>query len=355
MSKTFEEILELKNEQSRIVAWRAFAVMTVLCVVLAIAIMMMTPLKRTEVQLVVVDKNTGYPTEITTIADFQSGNTRQIQASEALNKYFVQHYIIAHDSYNHFNVRDAYRTVQLWSSPDVFQDYTKLFTGANDIQKIVGAERQLEVIIHSMNPLPQPTEFNGNENGGKMMQARIEKVLRKGDYIIKRATGTVTVSFGYDEHLRMDEESRNFNPLGFTVVAYQFVPDQRVEDFPVKDDFYPVGQKNEIATPTVSARNDIAVSGQTANGYQSPENLSPKTPETAPQGSVSPASAAVSGQVENSVPQNPETAPQGLPTPAVADNSGETQGQPENNSGNLKDETVSGSPNTTEQAQGESK
>ena len=302
MSKTFEEILELKNEQSRIVAWRAFAVMTVLCVVLAIAIMMMTPLKRTEVQLVVVDKNTGYPTEITTIADFQSGNTRQIQASEALNKYFVQHYIIAHDSYNHFNVRDAYRTVQLWSSPDVFQDYTKLFTGANDIQKIVGAERQLEVIIHSMNPLPQPTEFNGNENGGKMMQARIEKVLRKGDYIIKRATGTVTVSFGYDEHLRMDEESRNFNPLGFTVVAYQFVPDQRVEDFPVKDDFYPVKQ---------------------------PENLSPKTPETAPQGSVSPASAEVSGQVENSVPQTPETAPQGLPTPAVADNSGETQGQPE--------------------------
>ena len=320
--KDFEEILELKNEQSRITAWRAFAVMTVLCVVLAIAIMMMTPLKRTEVQLVVVDKNTGYPSEITTLADFQSGNTKQIQASEALNKYFVQHYIIAHDSYNHFNVRDAYRTVQLWSSPDVFQDYAKLFTGANDIQKTVGAERQLEVIIHSMNPLPQPTEFNGDDNGGKMMQARIEKVLRKGDYIIKRATGTVTVSFGYDEHLRMDEESRNFNPLGFTVVAYQFVPDQRVEDFPVKDDFYPVKQ---------------------------PETISPQIPETAPQDSVSPASAEVSGSTQDSVPQNPETAPQGLPTPAVADNSGETQGQPENKDTVIASEqSERGNPPTTE-------
>ena len=306
--KLFEEILELKNEQSRIVAWRAFAVMTVLCVVLAIAIMIMTPLKRTEVQLVVVDKNTGYPTEITKLADFQSGNTKQIQASEALNKYFVQHYITAHDSYNHFNVRDAYRTVQLWSSPDVFQDYAKLFTGANDIQKTVGAEQQLEVIIHSMNPLPQPTEFNGKENGGKMMQARIEKVLRKGDYIIKRATGTVTVSFGYDTHLRMDEESRNFNPLGFTVVAYQFVPDQRVEDFPVKDDFYPVNH---------------------------PEKNSPK-PDTAQQGGVSPVVAEQSGQAENLSPKEPETVAadenKGVP-PAVTDNSGNlntTQGQPKN-------------------------
>ena len=325
--KDFEEILELKNEQSRITAWRAFAVMTVLCVVLAIAIMMMTPLKRTEVQLVVVDKNTGYPSEITTLADFQSGNTKQIQASEALNKYFVQHYIIAHDSYNHFNVRDAYRTVQLWSSPDVFQDYAKLFTGANDIQKTVGAERQLEVIIHSMNPLPQPTEFNGDDNGGKMMQARIEKVLRKGDYIIKRATGTVTVSFGYDEHLRMDEESRNFNPLGFTVVAYQFVPDQRVEDFPVKDDFYPVKQPESVfpklpdtaqqdsVSPVVAEQSGQATQGQPENevsalSQNSPvrevlsdsPTLSPKEPETAPQDSVPPAVAVNSGNNETTVP-----------------------------------------------------
>ena len=87
----------------------------------------------------------------------------------------------------------------------------------------------------------------------------------------------------------------------------------------------------------------------------STSSISPKIPETAPQDSVSPASAGVSG---NSVPQTPESAPQGLPTPAVADNSGLTQdttGQPENNSGNLKDETVSGSTNTTEEVQGESK
>ena len=334
--KYFEEILELKNEQSRKTAWVAFAVMAGVSLVLAGAIFAMTPLKRTEVRLLVVDKNTGYPTEITQLADFPTGDTKQMQASEALNKYFVQSYIIAHDSYNHYNVRDAYRTVQLMSSEDVFRDYTRIFEGANDIQKVIGKERQLEVVVHSMNPLPQPTEFNGDETAGKMIQARIEKIIRKGSYIEKRATGTVTVSFGYDANLRMDEESRNFNPLGFTVTAYQWTPDQRVEDFPVKTEFHPEPQKPAV------------------------ELISPKTPETAPQDSVSPASAAVSGQVENSVPQSPETAPQGLPTPAVADNSG--QGQPENKSDNPDSlsatqgtGSVSGSTNNTEQTQGESK
>ena len=316
--KYFEEILELKNEQSRKTAWVAFAVMAGVSLVLAGAIFAMTPLKRTEVRLLVVDKNTGYPTEITQLADFPTGDTKQMQASDALNKYFVQSYIIAHDSYNHYNVRDAYRTVQLWSSEDVFRDYTRLFEGANDIQKVIGKERQLEVVVHSMNPLPQPTEFNGDESAGKMIQARIEKIIRKGSYIEKRATGTVTVSFGYDANLRMDEESRNFNPLGFTVTAYQFVPDQRVEDFPVKDDFYIEPQ-------------DTAV-----------EMISPKTPETTSQDGVSPANVDISGNLNNETasPKEPEpvTADKDVPS-AVTDNSGNppTTENDKNLSGNLKD------------------
>ena len=243
MSGHFEEILELKNEQSKRIAWIAFGVMTVLCVVLAIAIMMMTPLKRTEVRLLVVDKNTGYPSEITALADFPTGDTRQMQASEALNKYFVQAYITAHDSYNHYAVRDAYKTVQLWSTQQVFMDYARKFDGDNDIQARLGKNKVMEVVVHSINPLPQKTDFNGKEEG-KIYQARIEKIIRSGDQIDSRATGTVTITFGYDKYLKMDEQSRNLNPLGFTVTAYQFVRDQRTEDFPDIDEFYPEPQSD---------------------------------------------------------------------------------------------------------------
>ena len=335
MTKHFEEKLEELNEKSRKTAWVVAAVACGVSMVLAGAIFAMTPLKRTEVRLLVVDKNTGYPAEITTLADFQSGNTKQILASEALSKYFVQQYIIAHDSYNYYTVRDAWKTVQMYSTEQVFKDYARKFDPPHNIEERIGKNKVMEVIIHSMNLMPTKTDYNG-KNIGRIMQARVEKVVRSGENIEERSTGTVTISFAYDNHLKMDEQARNTNPLGFTVTAYQYAFDQRTENFPEPQEFYPEPQK-----PVV-------------------ELISPKTPETAPQDSVSPASAAVSGQVENSVPQSPETAPQGLPTPAVADNSG--QGQPENKSDNPDSlsatqgtGSVSGSTNNTEQTQGESK
>ena len=346
--KYFEQQLEEINEKSRKTAWAAFAAACGVSIILAGAIFVMTPLKRTEVRLLVVDKNTGYPSEITTLADFQSGNVKQMTANEALSKHFVQQYIIAHDSYNHYTVRNDWKVVQMYSTPEVFNDYKRKF--ANGIEERIGKDKVMEVIIHSMNLMPTKTDYNG-KNIGRIMQARVEKVVRAGENIMERSTGTVTISFAYDEHLKMDEQARNTNPLGFTVTAYQFAFDQRTENFPEPQEFYP---------------------------EQQPETISPKTPETAPQDSVSPASAEVSGNLngnEIATPTasarndiavsgktangylSPETAPQGLPTPAVAENSGQdaTQGKSENNSGNLKDETVSGSPNNTEQAQGESK
>ena len=360
MSKTFEEMLELKNEQSKRTAWIAFSVMTVLSVVLAIAIMMMTPLKRTEVRLLVVDKNTGYPSEITALADFPTGDTRQMQASEALNKYFVQAYITAHDSYNHYAIREAYKTVQLWSTQQVFADYSQKFSGDNDIQARLGKNKVLEVVVHSINPLPQKTDFNGKEEG-KIYQARIEKIIRSGDQIDSRATGTVTITFGYDKYLKMDEQSRNLNPLGFTVTAYQFVRDQRTEDFPDIDEFYPEPQSDSTAKSSPKAPESTlqgsvspasAVSGQ-------PESVSAQKADETPNQAIDNTAKEVSGSLNES-PKVPEPARQESVPPAVADNSG--QGQPEsksNNSDSLPatqaNDAVSGSLNNTEQTQGESK
>ena len=326
MTKYFEQQLEEINEKSRKTAWRAFGVMSGICVILAGAIFAMTPLKRTEVRLLVVDKNTGYPTEITTLADFQSGNVKQITANEALNKYFVQQYIIAHDSYNHYTVRNDWKVVQMYSTPEVFNDYKRKF--ANGIEERIGKNKVMEVIIHSMNLMPTKTDYNG-KNIGRIMQARVEKIVRSGENIEERSTGTVTISFAYDDHLKMDEQARNTNPLGFTVTAYQYAFDQRTENFPEPQEFYPEPQ-------------DTAV-----------EMISPKTPETTSQDGVSPANVDISGNLNSETvsPKEPETAPQGLPTPAAADNSGNTviaseqseRGNPpttendKNLSGNLKD------------------
>ena len=59
MTKYFEQRLDEENIKSKKVAWWAFTAMTLVCFALTITIMRMTPLKRTEVKVLVVDKNTG--------------------------------------------------------------------------------------------------------------------------------------------------------------------------------------------------------------------------------------------------------------------------------------------------------
>ena len=118
--KTFEESLSVENLKSKKFAWLIVFIITAVCAVQGAAIYRMVPLKRTEVKVMVVDKNTGLPTEITSLADFETGNIRKMTSIEALNKFFVNQYIIAHDSYDYYSIREAYATVQLYSEPKEF-------------------------------------------------------------------------------------------------------------------------------------------------------------------------------------------------------------------------------------------
>lgn len=223
--KYFEQRLDEENIKSRKIAWFAFAVMTLISLFLAITIMRLTPLKRTEVKVLVVDKNTGLPSEITALSDFETGNIKQMSGAEALNKFFTNQYIVAHDSYNFYAIREAYATVALYSTEDVFNDYKKKFELPISIEKQLGTGRNLDVIVNAITQENIPTPFKNSDEGGITMRARIDKVIREGNQILSRQSGTVIMTFGYDADLDMDEKARNTNPFGFTVTSYRFTPD----------------------------------------------------------------------------------------------------------------------------------
>lgn len=223
--KYFEQRLDEENVKSRKIAWFAFAVMTLISLFLAITIMRLTPLKRTEVKVLVVDKNTGLPSEITALSDFETGNIKSISGAEALNKFFTNQYIVAHDSYNFYAIREAYATVALYSNDEVFNDYKKKFEPPISIEKQLGTGRNLDVIVNAITQENIPTPFKNSNEGGITMRARIEKVIRDGNQILSRQSGTVLMTFGYDADLEMDEKARNTNPFGFTVTSYRFTPD----------------------------------------------------------------------------------------------------------------------------------
>ena len=220
MTKYFEQRLDEENIKSKKVAWWAFTAMTLVCFALTITIMRMTPLKRTEVKVLVVDKNTGLPTEVTSLATFETGNVRQMSDIEALNKYFTNQYIVAHDSYNYYAIRNDYSTVQIYSTQEVFDDYKKKFEPPVSIEKQLGKDKNLEISVVTIEQEDIPTPFKGEEDTGVTMRARIDKTIRNGDQILSRQSGIVTLTFGYDADLDMDEKARNMNPLGFVVTSY---------------------------------------------------------------------------------------------------------------------------------------
>lgn len=229
MTKYFEQRLDEENIKSKKVAWWAFTAMTLVCFALTITIMRMTPLKRTEVKVLVVDKNTGLPTEVTSLATFETGNVRQMSDIEALNKYFTNQYIVAHDSYNYYAIRNDYSTVQIYSTQEVFDDYKKKFEPPASIEKQLGKDKNLEISVVTIEQEDIPTPFKGEEDTGVTMRARIDKTIRNGDQILSRQSGIVTLTFGYDADLDMDEKARNMNPLGFVVTSYKFTPDMATD------------------------------------------------------------------------------------------------------------------------------
>lgn len=220
----FSQRIDEQNIVSKKIAWVAFSVMSALCLFLTITIYHLAPLKRTEVKVLTVDKQTGLPTDITPLASFETNNIKEMSSIESLNKFFIHQYIQAHDSYNYYSIRDAYSTVKLYSTDDVFRDYALKFQPPISIEKQLGDKNNMDILVHSITLENTPTPFEDTENG-ITAKARIEKRVRSGNQILEKKIGTVIMTFGYNTKLDMDEKSRNNNPLGFTTTSYNFIPD----------------------------------------------------------------------------------------------------------------------------------
>ena len=225
MTKAFEQRLEEENLKTKRLALIGFYAMTLVSLGLTATIFYLAPLKITEVKLLVVDKNTGYTSSISTLENFETGKAENISAETAMAKYFVQHYIQMHDSYNHYAVRNAWEQVQIFSTEEVFAAYAQRIKDGS-MPALLGKDKNMEVNILSLKPLPTKTDFKG-KNTGQIMEARVERMIKDvyGN-VYSKQTGTVIVTFGFDDKLKMEERARNANPLGFTVTAYVFNPDQ---------------------------------------------------------------------------------------------------------------------------------
>ncbi|WP_082190312.1 virB8 family protein [Frateuria defendens] len=210
-------IADVARRSERRAWWVAFGAI-VMALILAGGYFYMLPLKEKVPYVVMADAYTGTSTVAQLTEDFTN---RRITTSEAINRSNVAHFVLARESYDiaTINLRD-WATVLTMSSSGVAAAYTGQFAQNNPDSpyKLYGRDRAIRVKILSI-------VFVGGGPGvvPKGATVRFQRNL------YEKLTGATrpmdskiaTLTFAYKPNLKMDDQYRVENPLGFQVTSYR--------------------------------------------------------------------------------------------------------------------------------------
>jgi type IV secretion system protein VirB8 len=217
-SKMFEEILMTKDKKANKFALIVAVIMALIAVISVAAIIVLLPLKQTDVELYTVDRQTGRVELVSRV------NSVDISTQEAMAKAFAANYVHLREGYNYFSLQSDYNSIQLFNSPDVNKEYLDLFTSRDAPDKVYkNAENVVstEIISNQISPATEPDS---------LATIRVKRTIR---HIIDGATRTeiwdVRLTFRYIPQKDLTDKQREINPLGFIVTSYQHDKELRQE------------------------------------------------------------------------------------------------------------------------------
>ena len=226
----------------------------------------MLPLKEKVPFVVMADAYTGTSTVARLSDDFLN---KRITTSEAINRSNIAHFVLARESYDSamINLRD-WTTVLTMSSPNVAAAYTTLYSARNAASpyKLYGRDRALRVKILSIVMLG-----GGGDSPPKGATVRFQRSVYDKQTGSSRPLDSkiATIAFAYKNNLKMDEQYRIENPLGFQVTDYR-----------VDSDYATVAPEEVPGMPTASAdaQNDVSPGASSSTGGALQPSTMPQSP-----------------------------------------------------------------------------
>ena len=201
-------------ERSRRIAWIVAGVSAAIALLLAIALVILLPLKRVEPYTLLVDRQTGYVEELAPLE-------RQVVAPDAaLTRSFLVQYVIARESHDAADLQDDYRKVALWSAGEARERYVDAMQPANPASPVnalpPGTVVRAEIkSVSSLGP---------NRSQVRYVTRRVDRGA--ADQPPQHWIATIDYRFSGAE---MAADDRLINPLGFQVTRYradaEFVPE----------------------------------------------------------------------------------------------------------------------------------
>jgi len=195
--------------RSRRAAWRVAAGGAVLRAAALAGVVALAPLKRVEAFVLRVDNATGAVDLVTTLRDGQASY------GEVVDRYFLNKYVLARESYDYETLQTSFDAAALMSSDEVQREYAALFDGPKARDKVLANRVRIVVNVRSIAP--------GTSRNTALV--RFARRVAHGDGTSEPEESLVaTIGFRYVGGA-MREQDRLVNPLGFQVTSYRVDPE----------------------------------------------------------------------------------------------------------------------------------
>ncbi|MFP9469975.1 virB8 family protein [Pectobacterium brasiliense] len=209
-SRTFESVLLEKDEREKKLAWQIAAIGFALATMAITALIILLPLKNTEIELWSVDKQTGRYEYMTRIKE------QNISTEKALAQALAAHYVRLREGYNYFALQRDYDDVQLFNSDSVNRDYLDGFN-SNQAPDVIFNKAEYVVSIDIISNVHATATAPDH-----LATLRIKRTIRRiVDNSVKTDVWNIRLTYRYLPRKQLTDSQREVNPLGFIVTSYQ--------------------------------------------------------------------------------------------------------------------------------------
>lgn len=198
-------------EKSNKRAWLIAVISAIIALASICAIAYMTPLKQSVPYVIRVDNTTGMVDIITSVKD------TEFSSNEALDKYFTSLYVKTREGYHYNLLTQDYTLTQILSSPQVAQDYVKIYEGANARQEVLKNDNEVSIDINSV-VLGESADI---KTATIRFNATTSALSNSGKNTVQTSAKVATLSYEYSPADLTTEDERLQNPLGFKVTTYR--------------------------------------------------------------------------------------------------------------------------------------
>ena len=209
-SRTFEPQMIDRDKRATKAGFVVGGVGLLIAVLALIAVVVMLPLKQTDVELYAVDNHTGRVDHVT------RASKTSLTAEEAYQKAMAANYVKIRERYVYPSLQDDYETVQMYNSPEVNNDYLALYAGKNAPDKVYN-NRANTVKIDILS-----SQITDGTAPDKVATIRYKKTIRRlVDNQTRYEYWDARFTFHSDPNKEMSDEEREVNYFGFTVTSWQ--------------------------------------------------------------------------------------------------------------------------------------